>query len=510
MTRISWYHWITKPIDQMEGVGMRIFRWGVAVVAASLFLTACAGPAKQELAIYEGTALNELFYKNYVMRGVADPTVMLAENGRYYLVGTSAFDGFKIWPSDNMTRWDTSSVALANADCKWGDFHFWAPEVYSHGGKYYMAFSAVSNSRGHACIGLAVADAPEGPYRDLGQPFYDPGYAVIDAHLFFDDDGQTYLFYSRDCAQNVVNGRPESHSYAIRVKPDLSGTTGEAVLVAKPTEPYEFYSGNTRWCEGPYVLKHEGTYYLMYSTNFYAGKEYSVCYATSDNVMGPYTKAAENPVLSYATNVQGKIFVSGPGHNSVVTTADGKDRFMVYHTHTSPQAPSGDRDTAIDRMGFREDGSLFVSGPTLGYQARPSGTTEAENLAPQAQIKRGDEILDASLTDWEFAVALKKAQNELTVAKGDVITLTFPEEKELRAVQLYPGGSKKVGGTVNITIDNRYTITGLTLPKCTDEAGASALAAFDAVKGKTIRIEFTELEEDKPETSLSEIVVLGR
>lgn len=308
----------------------------------------------------------------------------------------------------------------------------------------------------------------------------------------------------------MVNGRPESHSYVVRVKEDLSGTQGEPVLVAKPTEPYEFYSGNTRWCEGPFVIKNNGTYYLMYSTNFYGGKEYSVCCATSDNVMGPYTKATENPVLSYATNVQGKIFVSGPGHNSVVRTADGRDLFMVYHTHATPQAPSGDRDTAIDRMGFRADGTMFVSGPTLAYQPKPSGSTDVSNLAPQAVIKHNNQPLDTELTDGEFTVCLKKAQKEIVVQKGDNITLTFDQPKSLRAILVYPGGGKKVSGTLNITIDNRYTITGLELPKCTDEAGISALAAFDAVKGKTIRIEFAELEEGKAETSLSEIVVLGQ
>ena len=482
----------------------------VAIATAGLSCLACSGGAKQELTLYEGKALNELFYKNYVMRGVADPTIMLAQNGRYYLVGTSAFDGYKIWPSDDMVSWDTSNVALSNQECSWGDYHYWAPEVYFHNGKYYLAFSAVSDSRGHACIGLAVSDKPEGPYKDMGEPFFDPGYAVIDAHLFFDDDGQIYLFYSRDCAQNVVNGRPESHSYVVRVKEDLSGTQGEPVLVAKPTEPYEFYSGNTRWCEGPFVVKNDGTYYLMYSTNFYGAKEYSVCYATSDNVMGPYTKAEENPVLSYATDLKGKIYVSGPGHNSTVRTADGKDLFMVYHTHTTPQAPSGDRDTAIDRMGFRADGTMFVSGPTLAYQPKPSGTTDVSNLASQAVIKHNDQMLETVLTDGEFSVCLKKAQKEILVKKGDVITLTFDQPKDLRAILVYPGASEKVSGTLNITIDNRYAITGLELPKCTDEAGISALAAFDMVKGKTIRIEFAELEKGKVDTSVSEIVVLGK
>lgn len=51
---------------------------------------------------------------------------------------------------------------------------------------------------------------------------------------------------------------------------------------------------------------------------------------------------------------------------------DGSKLFIVYHIHTDPQNPSGDRQVCIDRMGFREDGSLYVAGPTHTLQPIPS------------------------------------------------------------------------------------------------------------------------------------------
>ncbi len=468
-----------------------------------------ASLSASELTLVDPGSMRDIFYKNAVMRGVADPGVMRTSSGKYYMVGTSLGNGFKIWPSDDLVRWGTSALALSNQPTYWGRTNYWAPEVYEYRSKYYMVYSALTSDERGMRIGLAVSDTPEGPYLNPEKsPFFDPGYAVIDAHLFFDENGSVYLYYSRDCSENKVNGRPESHCYVVKVKDDLSGVVGDAVLVAKPTEMYELYSGATVWTEAPYVIKYGSKYYLMYSTNCYANKYYSVCYATSDNPMGPFTKADGNPVLSMTSEQTGKVQVSGPGHNSVTTSPDDKELMMVYHTHATPTAPSGDRNVAVDRMGFRSDGSMFVSGPTRTYQPKPSGSSDYLNIAFQAYISRNGVKMGCELVDGEFAISTKKAAGEQVVSQGDTITLEFPRETELTAVLVYPGASKRVEGKINITIDGKYTITNLALPKSTDDSGVSALAAFDSVKGKIIKMEFTGL--DTNQTSLSEIMVLGK
>jgi hypothetical protein len=57
----------------------------------------------------------------------------------------------------------------------------------------------------------------------------------------------------------------------------------------------------------------------------------------------------------------------------VTASPDGTELFIVYHIQTNPERPSADRQVCIDRMGFREDGSLYVSGPTDTPQDLPSG-----------------------------------------------------------------------------------------------------------------------------------------
>lgn len=94
---------------------------------------------------------------------------------------------------------------------------------------------------------------------------------------------------------------------------------------------------------------------------------YSVGYATADNPMGPWSKAAENPILK--SNL--KIGVSGPGHNSFACSPDGKELFIIYHVHTFPDKATGNRAVYIDRVIFDND-KMVIKGPTKSPQPYPS------------------------------------------------------------------------------------------------------------------------------------------
>ena len=63
---------------------------------------------------------------------------------------------------------------------------------------------------------------------------------------------------------------------------------------------------------------------------------YNVCYATARSALGPWTKGANNPVLSRTPDV------SGPGHNCLIESPDGKELFCVYHVHKN-KIPGGAR-----------------------------------------------------------------------------------------------------------------------------------------------------------------------
>ena len=131
---------------------------------------------------------------------------------------------------------------------------------------------------------------------------------------------------------------------------------------------------NRRWTEGSVSFKKGGTYYLMYSANNFEGQYYAIGYATATSPLGPYKKAANNPVLQKNNDKGGE--VSGTGHNSITYSPDGKEMFCVYHGRTAKTG--NERVVFIDRMTVK-DGIITIAGPTTTAQKIPSGVKVPSN-----------------------------------------------------------------------------------------------------------------------------------
>ncbi len=301
---------------------------------------------------------------------MGDPFV-LQHGGRYYLFGTNtANDGFKCWESTDLVHWEEKGWAYRESDDSWAKSHYWAPEVKECRGKFYMTYSAMPKKAEtlRLLIALAVSDKPEGPYKDLHAPWFDFGYSAIDGHIFVDDDGKPYLYFSRN---GVQDGYSFGVMYGVALADDLSKPIGEPVKLMEADQPWEKvrYAEN-RCNEGAFVLKHRGRYYMSYSANHTGFPHYGIGYAMADKPLGPWVKAKDNPIA--ATNLD--IGVSGPGHSCITSSPDRTEMFIVYHTHADAQKPSGDRVVNIDRVGFDDSGKLWITGPTRSPQPMPSGS----------------------------------------------------------------------------------------------------------------------------------------
>lgn len=332
-------------------------------------------------------------YQNPLNVKFGDPYVLLASDGRYYMYGTGGVkDGFGCYVSDDLVNWEyKGAVYKGNTPESWAVSSFWAPEVYEKDGKFYMFFSAdwrvnPDKELENFLIGVAVSDSPTGPFVEMSdRPLFDPGYPIIDANVFFDDDGRCYLYFSRCCYKHPVESEiadwarkegmfdeiEESWVYGIEITPDFTGVIGEPVLLLRPPvamddkqaewESRSVTSGevNRRWTEGSFLIKRDGTYYMMYSANFFGGENYAVGYATSASPLGPFVKSPDNPVLEKNTSEGG--IVTGVGHNSITWSRDGKQLYCVYHGRT--EATGKERVVFIDKMEIK-DGVLKVEGPT--------------------------------------------------------------------------------------------------------------------------------------------------
>ena len=347
-------------------------------------------------------------YVNPMKVQFGDPFV-LHTNNMYFMYGTGgeAKQGFAAYSSKDLVNWkqegqvyfNNNKNGWSNPKAKW-EGAFWAPEVYEVKGKFYLFYSAQwnvnpANEEENFRIGVAVANKPTGPFIDLfNRPVFDPGYPVIDANVLFDTNGKIYLYYSRVAYKHPVESEvaamarkngwfkeiEESWVYGIELKPDFSGVIGEPKLMLQPPmglsdKQSEWESRsvtakkvNRRWTEGSVAFKKDGIYYLMYSANNFEGQYYAIGYATATSPLGPYKKAANNPVLQKNTDHGGE--VSGTGHNSITYSPDGKEMFCVYHGRTAKTG--NERVVFIDRMTVK-DGIITIAGPTTTAQKMPSG-----------------------------------------------------------------------------------------------------------------------------------------
>lgn len=303
---------------------------------------------------------------------MGDPFV-LQHAGKYYLFGTtSSSTGFRYYSSEDLAHWKPGGWVYQKTEDSWADALFWAPEVKFYRGKFYMTYSGRVRGTDPALwkmrIALAVSDKPEGPYRDRYAPWFDAGYSAIDGHIFVDSDGSPYLYFSRNGSQD---GYSYGVIYGVALAGDLSKPLGEPVKLAEADQPWERINWARNRCnEGPTVLKHEDKYYMTYSANSTGAPGYGVGYAVADRPLGPWVKSPDNPLL--ASNLE--IGVSSPGHNSITMSPDGKEMFVVYHSHADPKNPQGPRVVNIDRLVWDKSGRLRIIGPTRSPQPMPSGS----------------------------------------------------------------------------------------------------------------------------------------
>lgn len=293
--------------------------------------------------------MNKIIQTN--ITDIGDPVIIFEDDTYYMFATTPDCASFHYFTSKDGINFKDEGIALAFDD-SFGIDRFWAPEVYKYNGKYYLFYSAGAKD-GLMHIQVAIADKIIGPYKDINkEPLINiKDKSTIDAHLFIDDDGKKYLFFSMDCSTNIIDGKHISQLYACTLNDTLDKVTSDYIFISSPTRPWELISGpEWFWNEGPYILKHNNKYYLTYSTNCYCTKYYSVGCYVSNNILGPYTNMVDEPILSYIDEDK----ISGPGHNAFFIDKDGSLK-ISFHIHTYFDNPSGNRRACYCGAHFEND-----------------------------------------------------------------------------------------------------------------------------------------------------------
>ena len=274
---------------------------------------------------------------------VHDP-VMAKEDGVYHIFATGM--GIQRMTSKDRKNWQVKAMPVMTVIPKWTrdsvpgfDKHVWAPDIIRWHNKWWLAYSCSTFGKNGSAIGLLSAAKLDSPiWNDEGCIVASrenrDNWNAIDPNFVIDDNDTPWMVWGSfwdgiqivrlDTTMHVAKGE-KPRTLARRYAP---GTT-----TAEPN-PTSAHAG-TNAIEAPFVMKHQGYYYLFVSWDYCcrgSKSNYRVAVGRSKNVDGPYLDKRGNDML----NGGGTILLEGDkkqyeatGHCAAYSI-DGKDIFICH------------------------------------------------------------------------------------------------------------------------------------------------------------------------------------
>ena len=403
---------------------------------------------------------------------------------------------------ENNKIWD-SSQGKYSYQVLGGDL--WAPEViYDADTKlYYMFFSATPDLKNQATASstsevlmVATATSPTGPfnlvnfksagscgaenvhtyststYSDYFAPylFLDPaqnkafsekinngenraskngGYVpTIDPHPYVASDGTKYLLWvdnygpDRICGMEMENWLKPKWETAQVLLANSYYTISDWKNNSSNKVSYEY---TTTTNEGPFIVEHNGKYYLTFSVNNYKNGSYAVAQAVADNVLGPYTKLTEaDGGVLLSSEKQGSKTNSGTGHHSFLNVGD--QMYIIYHRHDDPVTAGAPRNPAIDEVKWitvagRE--IMYVNGPNSTLQPKLEPYSTYHNIADEAKLSGNGGTNLKYLNDGLLShlkngpSTVNNVAGETKITSTTTFTFDFGEARPITSVMVY-------------------------------------------------------------------------
>ena len=280
-----------------------------------------------------------------------------------------------LYSTEDMVNWTYLGTPVSTATFDWafqGD-RAWASQAVERDGKWYWYVCLTEAATNADALAVAVADNPQGPYKDaIGGPLA-TGWSFIDPTVFIDRDGSAYLFWgNKGCwygklGEDMVsfeNGYKEVPGFH---DPACFGPESMKMNWAKGRE--EMMVG---YEEGPWVSRRGDIYYMTYPAG---GVPEHMAYSTAPSIDGPWTyrgcimDEAENAFTIHGGEVEFK------GRN-----------YMFYHNGALPNGGGFHRSACVEEFTYNEDGTIpFIPftkhGPRPVGAVNPYNRVEAETMA---------------------------------------------------------------------------------------------------------------------------------
>lgn len=260
-------------------------------------------------------------YSNPVIDySLPDPSIIKGEDGYFYLYATEDIRNLPVHRSKDLVNWEF--VGTAFTDATRPDFEpeggIWAPDINKIGDKYVLYYSmSVWGGEWTCGIGCAVADRPEGPFKDCGMMFRSNGIKVQNSidPFYIEDNGHKYLFWGS------FRG-----IYAIELSEDgLSLKSGSSPVQIAGTA-----------YEGTYIHKRGGYYYMFASIGSCCEglkSTYTTVVGRSTSLFGPYLDKKGQSMMDNHHEIlihKNDSFV-GTGHNSEIVSDNAGTDWLFYH-----------------------------------------------------------------------------------------------------------------------------------------------------------------------------------
>ena len=318
------------------------FRFSPANLVAGAAMLGC---------IAAQTPMSPIVYTNPVIdRNFPDPSI-LNDGDFYYAYATNSRRHLPCESSIDLVHWTLLPDAMPVLPDWIKPGRTWAPNVRAlvPGKSYINYFCAWDASTNKQAVGAAASTSPSGPFSAPPgtKPLVEQANigGAIDPSCFIDADGSRYLVWKNDGNSIGV----DTWLWVQKLSDDGLRLAGSPTRLIKQDQVWE---GSL--IEAPTMWKHDGKYYLFYSANGYDSCKYSIGYAVSNSLIGPFVKPRSTPWLSSDANF------CGPGGEDIVTDHKG-ETWMAYHVWAN--GPNSYRCMYIDHLHWDGD-TPVLDGPT--------------------------------------------------------------------------------------------------------------------------------------------------
>lgn len=278
-------------------------------------------------------------YNNPIIdKSLPDPTVIMSEDGIYYLYATEDTKNVPIYKSKNLVDWMYVGTAFTNKTRPsfMENGMIWAPDI-CYINNYYVLYYSLSKGGEFKKngIGVAISKKAEGPFLDVGKLFTSEEIDVSNSidEFFLRDEEKNYLFwgsfsgiYGIELTEDGLSVKPNAK------KRQIAGTFMEATAIEKRDGYYYLFGSAGSCCEG-------------------AKSSYHITYGRSKTLFGPYLTKEGKTLMdnNYDVLLFGNNVVAGPGHQSRLVKDKAGNDWLIYHGFLK-DAPEKGRVVFMDRI----------------------------------------------------------------------------------------------------------------------------------------------------------------